>query len=86
MLYLAGVSFAVPGAMFLNDVSAANGQIYVTDTAGDAIYSYTPGGQPELLVQDVALRSQLASTSRNIVRRVGFASARNRASSSTADI
>lgn len=48
-------TIAVPVAVFLNDVTAYNGTVYVSDTVGNAIYSYTPGGAVEIVVQDAAL-------------------------------
>lgn len=48
-------TIAVPNAMFLNDVAAGNGQIYISDTFANIIYSLTPGGQPEVLVEGANL-------------------------------
>lgn len=41
----------ITGAMFLNDVAAGNGKIYVSDTFGNAIHEITPGQPPVLLVE-----------------------------------
>ena len=46
---------AIPGAAFLNDVAVGNGAVYISDTIANAIYRYTPGGQPEVFSQDPAL-------------------------------
>lgn len=48
-------SIAIPGAAFLNDVAVGNGALYISDTVANAIYRYTPGGEPEVFSQDPAL-------------------------------
>jgi hypothetical protein len=43
----------IPGAVFLNDVAAADdGILYVSDSGGDAIYRITPGGAVDAFAPD----------------------------------
>jgi sugar lactone lactonase YvrE len=49
---------AVPGAMFLNDVTVdAEGVVYVADTATHTIHRIKPGEAPEVVVQDPGLQA-----------------------------
>ena len=46
---------AVPGAMSLNDVAVGGGKVYISDTVANTIFSYTPGGTPEVFSTDAML-------------------------------
>lgn len=48
-------SFAPEGAVFLNDVAAADGTAYVSDMMTHSIWRLDAGGEPQLWVQDEAL-------------------------------
>lgn len=49
-------SVTIAGAMFLNDVAVGpDDYVYVTDTFANAVHRFKPGGQPELVVMDMAL-------------------------------
>ncbi|MEM9488809.1 MAG: hypothetical protein AAGC55_06675, partial [Myxococcota bacterium] len=45
----------VPDTMFINDVAAGDGTLYMSDTLANTIYRYTPGGEFETLSEDPAL-------------------------------
>ncbi len=45
----------VPGAIFLNDVAVGEGFVYLSDTIGNRIYRYTPGGTVETFSDDSLL-------------------------------
>jgi len=45
----------IDGAMLLNDVTLADSTVYVSDTFGNRVYSYTEGSDPVLVSEDQAL-------------------------------
>ncbi|MFN3199491.1 MAG: SMP-30/gluconolactonase/LRE family protein [Bradymonadia bacterium] len=50
-------AIAVPGAGFLNDIAAGDGELYITDTGAGAVHRYVPGETPTIFSDDPALRA-----------------------------
>lgn len=51
-------TIAIPGAMFLNDVTVDGaGTVYVSDTATNTIHRVQPGEAPQVVVQDAGLQA-----------------------------
>ncbi|MEM9487979.1 MAG: hypothetical protein AAGC55_02480 [Myxococcota bacterium] len=48
-------TIAFPDAGFINDVTATDDAIYVSDSLGNAIYRVVPGQAPEMIIQDTGL-------------------------------
>ncbi|MEM9491385.1 MAG: hypothetical protein AAGC55_19725, partial [Myxococcota bacterium] len=45
----------IPDGMFVNDVAAGGGAVYISDTMANKIYKYTPGGDFETYSEDPLL-------------------------------